>query len=673
MSVGLEKSVLEKAKEVRKAWEWFVTGDDRGLEKIRPEIRASWFRSRQAKVNPTLRRISTILEPEELQRQCQQNTYLLEAGRQTVAFLDQALTSETFVIVITNGRGNFLYTYSPPNRADKRETINAFPGASVQENEVGTTCLATTLYTNKPIQVQWYESYAEFAHRWSGCAAPIHDPCGKIVGALAVAGYREAAHPRALDLVISAASLIESRIQQIEKLAHFEVLNQFNRYLLNFPESPLLALSPHGRILALSPALAKLMPTQSADHLVGRFLNDVQDFRYEESGSPANLHSSESYESFLVFPHKEKTYSSTAFPIHSQEEERAGLVILASSPRQGTRKRISKPLWQATYTFHDLAGRAPAFSRAIQMAEKAAVHDCPVLLEGESGTGKELFAHAIHRASEHGQGPFVALNLSMIPKEIVAAELFGHEEGAFSGARRGGSRGKIELAHQGTLFLDELGDMPIEIQSGFLRFLEEQKIVPLGSEHPRVVDVRVIAATNVDLKRAITQGKFRLDLYHRLNLFPIILPPLRERLEDLPILVLSLLDQEGFADVQVSAEVIDIFCHYAWPGNIRELRNILVRGAILSENRKITPKDLPPELLSYNPFGSHPEAASHRLEREQIQQALQMCGGHISRTAQYLGVHRVTLHRWLRAYGLTREEMTRPGAEQEITSRSQSF
>lgn len=656
MEVRLEKAVLENAKETRKVWEWFVAGEDRGLEKIRPEIRASWLRSRQAGVNPTIRRISTILDPEELHRQCQKSTHLLEAGRQTVAFLDQALTSETFVVVIANGAGNFLYTYSPPNRPDKRETINAFPGASVQEDEVGTTCLATTLYTNKPIQVQWYESYAEFAHCWSGCAAPIHDPCGKIAGALAVAGYREVAHPRALALVISAVGLIENRIQHLEKLAHFEVLNQFNRYLLNYPESPILALSPHERILALSPALAKLISTQSADHLVGRLLSEVQDCQYEEPSSPTNPYSNESYESCLVFPHKEKIYPSTTFPIHSQEGERAGLVILASGLCQRTRKRISKSRWQATHTFQDLAGHTPIFSRVIQMAEKVAAHDCSVLLGGESGTGKELFAHAIHGASERTQGPFVALNLSMVPKDLVASELFGHEEGAFSGARRGGSRGKIELAHRGTLFLDELGDMPMEIQSSFLRFLEEQKVVPLGSEQPRAVDVRVISATNVDLKMAVTQGKFRLDLYHRLNLFPITLPPLRERLEDLPVLVRSLLNQEGFADAQVSTEVMEIFRSYAWPGNIRELRNILVRAAILSTNRKITPKDLSPELLSYNPFGSHPKVAPRRLDWEQIQHALRACGGHISHTAQYLGVHRVTLHRWLRAYELTREE-----------------
>ncbi|MEW6296210.1 MAG: sigma 54-interacting transcriptional regulator [Thermodesulfobacteriota bacterium] len=662
---------LQTIKEVRKAWELFVTGaekDRESLEKVRPEIRESWFRSKQAGVNPAMQRMPTGLTPEELHQRCQDNVHLLEAGREASRLLSQMLTADTFVAVLTDGEGYMLHSYFPPNRHDKREAINALPGTRVQESLTGTTPLATTLHLDRPFQSYWYENYAEFAHCWAGCGAPIHDACGNTRGVLVVSGYREIAHPRALDLVTSAAGFIEERIQRVEELAHLEVLKEFNRRLLKFPESPLLALCPHGRILALSPGMAKLLMIQPPERLIGRFLRDTQDFRCEGLFPLTRHNSSEPYESSLVFPYKETVYSSTVIPVRSKEGETAGMVVVGSGLKQPPRKRVERPSWRAVYTFSDLVGEAPLFRHAIKLAERAAEHSRPVLLIGESGTGKEVFAHAIHRASSRAHGPFVALNLSVIPKDLAAAELFGYEEGAFSGARKGGSRGKVELAHRGTLFLDELREMPLELQPAFLRFLEEPQVVPLGSEHPRAVDVRIIAATNVDLKTAVEQGQFRLDLYHRLNLFPIFLPPLRERREDIPALTRYLLEREGFANVEILPEVMEIFSRYDWPGNIRELQNVLIRAAMVCANQQVTRDDLPAELLIRASRSNQHEAIPRSLDRERLQQALSECGGHISRAAQRLGIHRVTLYRKLRHYGLTRTGVTKESLKEETTA-----
>lgn len=661
MGHTLDLAFQTNSREIRKAWELFVSGDDSYLEKVRPEIRESWLRSRQAGVTPALRRLPNILGPEELERRCRQNAHLLEAGRMAIALLFfQRFSARAFMANIADGEGNLLYSYSSFRRHDKREDINAFPGAGFPESLVGTTSPGLALHLNRPAQVQWYEYYAELGHDWVGCAAPIHNSYGDILGTLSIAIYGETAHPHALDLIVSAAEFVEKHIKRLEELTHLEVLKKFNHHLLKFPDSLLVALCLHGRILALSQAMAKLVTSQPPDRLIGQSLRDIQDFKFADSFPLPASTISEPYESAIVFPQKQKICSGTVVPVQSKEGERAGLVVVVSRLSESARNRATKPLWQATHTFQDLVGRSATFRHALQCAQKAAEHDGrSVLLVGESGTGKELFAQAIHRASCRAPGPFVALNCSMIPKELLASELFGYEEGAFSGALRGGKRGKIELAHWGTLFLDELGDMPAEIQLGFLRFLEEGKIVPLGSEHPRAVDVRVIAAMNLDPSVAIAQGKLRLDLYHRLNQLPIFLPPLRERLEDLPLLVHHLLESGGFSDTEVSPEAMEVFCHYPWLGNVRELQNILMRAVIFSSHKIITRDDLPPEILNHKPSVFLQRAASRHVDREQIRQALQECRGNISRAAQHLGIHRVTLHKKLHEYELARESFAR--------------
>jgi transcriptional regulator of acetoin/glycerol metabolism len=638
------------SREVKKAWEHFVSGDDRYLDKVRPAIRESWLRSQQAGVDPAMRQLPRVLSPEELDRKCQQNVSLLAAGRMAIDLLSPRLG--TFIANIADSEGNLLYCYSSPFRKDKQEEINALPGASVQESLVGTTSPGLALYLNRPVLVQGYEYYPKLGHKWAGFAVPLYSACGNILGTFSTGRYEEDASPYQLDLVAIAAEFIGKQIKSFEELTHLEVLKEFNHYLLKFPESPLLALCRQGCILALSPAMAKLVTLQPPDRLIGQPLHEMRGFRFDDIFSAAACHSPESYESFITSVQKQKVYSGTVIPIQSKIGTQAGLVVIMPSLSQSAQKKETKPSWQATYKRRDLIGHSPVFRHAVQLAQKAAEYDRSVLLIGESGTGKELFAQAIHHMSRRAPGPFVALNCGTIPKELIAAELFGYEEGAFSGALRGGKRGKIALAHQGTLLLDELEDMPGEIQLGLLRFLEEGKIVPLGSEHPRIVDVRVIAAMNTDPALTVAQGKLRLDLYHRLNQLPLFLPPLRERLEDLPLLVQHILSKEGFPQVTVSPEAMEILRRYPWPGNVRELQNTLVRAAILSPYQVITPEDLPREIQTHNPSVFLHKTSAHNVDREQIRQALQECGGNISRTAQRLGIHRVTLHKKLRAYEL---------------------
>ena len=235
-------------------------------------------------------------------------------------------------------------------------------------------------------------------------------------------------------------------------------------------------------------------------------------------------------------------------------------------------------------TFADIHGRHPKLQRAIEVARRAAAVDLPVLIVGETGTGKELFARAIHFASPRSRGPFVAVNCAAIPRSLLESELFGYVEGAFTGARRGGNAGKFELASGGTLFLDEIGDMPLDAQVTLLRVLEEKVITRLGARWATPVDVRIVAATNKDLATEARAGRFRNDLLYRLRVVVVELPPLRERMEDLPMLV-SVLLQDVASRIDrgpftVDEAVLDLIRRYAWPGNVRELRACLEHAAL---------------------------------------------------------------------------------------------
>jgi DNA-binding NtrC family response regulator len=305
----------------------------------------------------------------------------------------------------------------------------------------------------------------------------------------------------------------------------------------------------------------------------------------------------------------------------------------------------------------DMIGSGPAMQRVFDLVKKVSPSNASVVIAGESGTGKEIVARAIHNLSPRKDKPFVALNCSAIPATLIESELFGYERGAFTGAdqRR---LGNFELAHNGTLFLDEIGELPLELQAKFLRVLEERKIRRLGGRSEVEIDVRVICATNRDLKEEIRRGRFREDLYFRLHVFTILLPPLKERREDIPLLVHHFIEKyngETGKRVQgVSPAALGVLQGYAWPGNIRELRNTVERAMILADGDVIGEEHLPPDM-----HGSRPEAATLRVplgiplekvEKEYILASLQKNGGNKARTAEGLGVSEKTLYNKLNRY-----------------------
>jgi len=316
------------------------------------------------------------------------------------------------------------------------------------------------------------------------------------------------------------------------------------------------------------------------------------------------------------------------------------------------------------YTFDNIIGESEKMQWTKSIGIKAAKGNSTVLILGESGTGKELFAHSIHNESPRHNGPFIKVNCAAVPENLLESELFGYDEGAFTGAKKGGKPGKFELSNGGTIFLDEIGDMPLSMQAKMLRVLQEKEFERVGGTKTIKLDLRIIAATNRDLEKMIEEGEFRHDLYYRLNIISLNISPLRERVEDIPMLCVMLLKkinkQTSHCIEGVSAPALQLLMNYPWPGNVRELENILERAINLMDDDEflITPESLPPIVRKVNKVKDHNEIEENLsgllgdTERQAIIKALETTGGNRSEAAKILGIHRSGFYQKMRKYNI---------------------
>lgn len=379
-------------------------------------------------------------------------------------------------------------------------------------------------------------------------------------------------------------------------------------------------------------------------------------------------------ELWLNFQGKKLHFWTTAKPIKSEKNGKAGIVATFRDFREAQKLAYQIVTTQEMMDFNDIIGISKAIREVKDKASKIARSNSTVLIVGESGTGKEIFARAIHTASTHSHKPFVPINCGAIPEHLLESELFGYEEGAFTGARRGGKPGKFELANGGTIFLDEIGNMSLYLQAKLLRVLQERQIERVGSTQVIPVDIRVIAATNSDLQDMVRRGRFREDLYYRLSVIPLVIPSLRERREDIPLLLEHYMRRfaglmgkkiEGFSE-----EAMKLCMEYPWPGNIRELINAVEYAITLEEGQLIMPESLPTRMRDGKEKRSMPVSAHNeikpleQLEREAISRALEVYGWTEEgkkQAAKMLGISRATIYRKISKYDLAQEN----GGEQE--------
>ncbi len=348
-------------------------------------------------------------------------------------------------------------------------------------------------------------------------------------------------------------------------------------------------------------------------------------------------------------------FNVSAYPIHGIDNEKVDIIYIFNEIKK-ERKLANKIIDnKAIYTFDKIISQDKNFNRLIYFAKEIADSKSTILITGESGTGKEVFAQSIHNYSNRRDKPFVAINSGAIPKSLIESELFGYEEGAFTGAKKEGRPGKFEIAHGGTIFLDEIGEMPYDMQTRLLRVIEEGVVSRIGGLDQKIVDVRIIAASNKDLKEEVNKGNFRKDLFYRLNVLPIRIPPLRKRKEDIPLLVDYFMDKVSSRlnkkEIHISKEKMNELMDYDWPGNVRELENFIE----LSINLGYIPKGEEDEdgfqlrgLKEYK----YENLMLDYMEKKHIIEVLKIFSCNITRSAEVLGIGRNTLYRKMGKYGI---------------------
>jgi two-component system nitrogen regulation response regulator NtrX len=388
----------------------------------------------------------------------------------------------------------------------------------------------------------------------------------------------------------------------------------------------------------------------------GSGIDLLREFRQRDVDSPAIMISGHGTIADAVEATRAGAYDFLEKPLSRDRV----LLALKNAVEQSTLRMENERLREMVGPAGRMIGSSTAWTRVVEQATLASRADARVLLTGESGTGKELLAAHIHQTSPFAAGPFVKVNCAAIPTELIESELFGHEKGAFTGAATA-RRGKFELADGGTIFLDEVGDLHSNSQAKLLRVLQEGEFHRVGGEQPVFVTVRVVSATNRDLQALVGQGKFREDLYYRLNVVPIRVPSLRERPQDIPGLAEFFLDdfcrRNNFKPRSFDPEVFALLAEYSWPGNVRELRNTVERMAILSPGDQITADAVPIEIRLQReaPPRSNLREARESAERDHIMKALEQTGWNVSGAARALGMERTNLHKRMKALGLARD------------------
>ncbi len=484
---------------------------------------------------------------------------------------------------------------------------------------------------------------------------------GKIIGAIA----------KSLFLDMSGAKIFMHKLQETEK--EFRAISEA---LIESPYMVYVIVDKEGIITAMNPTYLEQLGLEKSQ-VVGKHILDIT----PNSLLPEILRTGRIDEADIFSINGRNTIV-TRLPIIKDGEiigavarslfmDMSGAKILMNK-LQETEKELNiykeeiRLGYQAQWQFKDLIGECTAFTNVKSVAEQLSHTVSTVLITGESGTGKELFAHAIHNSSNRSNHPFVKINCAALPENLLESELFGYEEGAFTGARKGGKHGKFELAMGGTVFLDEIGDMPLTMQTKLLTVLQDRVVERVGGTKPIFVNVRVIAATNCNLEQLVAEQKFRQDLFYRLNVVRLDIPPLKERSEDIPLLVNTLIrkinSKLGTDIKKVSHKAIQLMQNYDWPGNIRELENLLERAinmADMNRESNITIKHFP-LLVENTYFNDEPSAvdsltlpnAVEQLEKQLIIQAMEKNGGNKVHTARVLGIHTSALYRKLGKYGL---------------------
>lgn len=634
--------------EVLMAWKAFVGQGVILKEFLQPEVADSWQRCKDAGLDPW-----SVDFPKSskqiLQQKREENKYIIEKTRPILDYLLALLNSnlslgdrEGFIFELITPLGYYPRTY----------------GTYIEEAVTGNGSITIAYQTKKPIRLDGYEHFRAVSQRYSGVSAPIflHE---RLVGVLTITNPFVTLPNFALDCCITAAEFIGSFIEEVNNIDEIPPTSSIFGSLIEKSNQAIVVLDRKGRILITNKIGRKIVDGYDrmaygersfGEYLVNKQeLTDILDFNLETK-KKKTIHfkkTKDLHEPNLLLNSRKLVQFRNGV---------AHIVLVIQSPIEEVSK-IQESKYRAVENTVDYIGQSEAWKKVNNIVKKVAHFDSNVLILGETGAGKEVVAKAIHRLSGR-TGNFVAVNCGAIPRELFASELFGYESGAFTGAKAGGAIGKFEYAHEGTLFLDEIGEMPLEMQVILLRVLQEKTITRIGSNISKAFDVRIVAATNQNIRKIIQNGGFRSDLYYRLSVIEIPLPSLKKRQYDIALLAehfnRTISEQLHIPYQRIPDKVIDYFLQYDWPGNVRELKNLIEKLLILSDGSSVT-VDLLPDYLTEHirdkeidiPYRINEVPGT---EKELICMSLEKHQGNISQVAKELGMARNTVYRKIEKY-----------------------
>jgi transcriptional regulator of acetoin/glycerol metabolism len=683
MSVGSEREFspaveVISPRDPKEAWKALVAAHERFVvsggrevdETVRDVIRSSWSRCLGLGIDPRMRRAPVCCEPKSLAELLQRSD-LGQVGSRTLEDFSQVLAGTNHVAVLADADGRILYSVGHREVADALEEINFRPGGGWSQDLVGPNGVGTPLALGKPEVVFGPEHFCEGWQPWVCYGSPIRDPAsGKVVGCVDVTGSALGGmQPRVFELTVSLARTIERGLVVPRVRRRSLVLDEFLKAVRRWPNDGILVVDEAKTIVEMNALAGAILG--GVAHTLGELLQRrapglarvVDESWSRGEGVEVAVEPGATGAADRVLAH--------CSPLLADGRVVGALIVLRCASGWNAVVRSGGPSVRSElpklparrsetlFSFEDILGRSPRLLAELELARKAASTDKNVLVLGETGTGKEMVAQAIHSASARASGPFVAINCAAMPSELVDNELYGHQPGAFTGARSSGAAGKFEQAAGGTLFLDELTSLPLASQAKLLRAIETRTIVRLGCSTPRKVDVRIVAAANDEaLRRSLENGTFRGDLYYRLNVFLVRLPPLRERGDDVVLLAEEFLSEEcrraGREPLRLSAEIVRWLGEYRWPGNVRELRNLCERWAHTVSGPTVHCSDIPEDKKAGSVCGRGAAPASS-LEEARIRliaEVFQETGGNVLETARRLRIARTTVYRNLRKAGL---------------------
>ncbi|MFA9424236.1 MAG: sigma-54-dependent Fis family transcriptional regulator, partial [Sedimentibacter sp.] len=566
--------------ELKQIWQTYVDTDVES-KNVRPDILNSWKRCRKLGVDH-LSGKGTRVADKDLIESVLKKKELINLARPTMENVYEMVKSTNYSVVLTDEKGIIIDLIINNDIEDIHNNLNFVKGSLWDEKSVGTNAIGTCLAADKPIQVIGPEHYCGYHHQWTCSAAPIHNSKGEIIGSFDISGRAKDVQTHTYGIAVSSAYCIEKQLVISES---YHLMDTTFDAILN----GIMIIDNNLKVIRINNKIQEIFHMEKKDIFNMDIKKIFKGIDIENS----------------IFVDKNKmSFSDITFSIDNKKIECSlnispiiagdivtGAVLLMREAKQ-VRKEVSKLAgFNANYTFDSIITTDIRMKELIDTAKKISKTNCSVLIEGESGTGKELYAQSIHNESNRSKGPFIAINCSAIPKELFESELFGFESGSFTGAAKGGRPGKFELANGGTIFLDEIGEVPLEVQPKLLRVLDNNKIVRIGCSYERDLDVRIISATNRDLIEEVSKGSFRQDLYFRLNVINLRIPPLRKRKGDIVELaryfLKSLNAENDGIEKEFSSDFEEILKNHHWSGNVRELKNIIQRAYYMSDKMLI--------------------------------------------------------------------------------------